>query len=93
MCGILSFTPLDLVDLFFDFEGFQVVELWFVRLEFGIKFVFTAFFLRKASVSLERARLATDDDRLSCYHRMQTALTISLRSNSTTRPPLSPVAR
>ena len=30
MRGILTFAPLDLIDLFLDFQGLQVVEFWFV---------------------------------------------------------------
>jgi hypothetical protein len=45
MGGILSFTPLDLVNLLLDFERFKVIELWLVRLEFGVEFVFAALFL------------------------------------------------
>jgi hypothetical protein len=43
--GILPSTPLDLVDLLFDFEGLEVIELGFVRLEFGVEFVLASFFL------------------------------------------------
>ena len=43
--SILSPTPLDLVDLLFDFEGLEVIELGFVRLEFGVEFVLAGFFL------------------------------------------------
>jgi hypothetical protein len=45
MGGILSFTPLDLVNLLLDFEGFEIIELGFVRLEFGVEFVLASFFL------------------------------------------------
>lgn len=45
MGGILSAAPFDLVDLFFNFEGFQVIELGFVGLELGVKFVFTSLLL------------------------------------------------
>jgi hypothetical protein len=41
MGSILSSTPLDLVDLFFYFEGFEVVEFGFVGLKFGMELVFT----------------------------------------------------
>jgi hypothetical protein len=43
--GVLAAAPLDLVDFLFDFEGFEVVEFWFVRLEFGVEFVLAGFFL------------------------------------------------
>lgn len=41
----MSSTPLDLVDLLFDFEGLEVIELGLVRLELGVEFVFASFFL------------------------------------------------
>lgn len=50
MRGILASTPLYLIDFLFDFEGFQIVKLGFVRLEFGVKLVFTGFFLPEVSV-------------------------------------------
>ena len=46
MGGILSFAPLDLIDLFFDFQRLQVVKLGFMRLELCIEFVLAALFLR-----------------------------------------------
>jgi hypothetical protein len=45
MRRILAATPLDLVDLFFDLEGLQVVELRFVRLELGVELVFASLLL------------------------------------------------
>ena len=45
MRGILSFAPLDLVDLLLNFERLKVVEFWFVRLELGVELVFASFFL------------------------------------------------
>jgi len=53
MGSILSSTPLDLVDLFFYFEGFKVVEFGFVGLKFGMELVFTCFFLWPQSVSAQ----------------------------------------
>jgi hypothetical protein len=50
MRGILAAAPFDLVDLFFDLERFQVVELGFVRLELGVELVFAGFFLLAVSV-------------------------------------------
>jgi hypothetical protein len=46
MSLILSFTPLDLVDLLLNLQGFEVIELWLVRLKFGIELVLAAFFLQ-----------------------------------------------
>ena len=42
---ILATTPLDLVDLFFDFERLEVVELGLVRLELGVELVFASLLL------------------------------------------------
>lgn len=36
---VLPPAPPDLVDLLFDFERFEVVELWLVRLELGVELV------------------------------------------------------
>jgi len=38
-------APLDLVDLLFDLEGFEVVEFGLVRLELGMELVLACFFL------------------------------------------------
>ena len=43
---VLSFAPLDLVDLLLNLERLEVVKLWLVRLEFGVELVFTALFLK-----------------------------------------------
>lgn len=32
-------APFDLVDLLFDFQGFEIVEFGLVGLEFSVKFV------------------------------------------------------
>jgi hypothetical protein len=45
MGSILSPAPLDLVNLLFYLEGFQVIEFGFMGLEFGMEFVFASFFL------------------------------------------------
>jgi hypothetical protein len=45
MRGILAFAPLDLVYLFLNFEGFEVIEFGLVRLEFGMEFVLACLFL------------------------------------------------
>lgn len=52
MRSILPSTPLDLVDLFFYLQGFEVVELGFVRLELCVEFVFARFLLLGMSVGL-----------------------------------------
>ena len=104
MGGILSFTPLDLVNLLLDFERFEVVELRLVRLELGVEFVFAALFLFRESVRLQGGVGEVDRGRWNdeaaptaqvcnrCNQGSQVR-TISFLSNNTTRPPLSPVAR
>jgi hypothetical protein len=47
MRGILPTAPLDLVDLFLDFERLEVVKLGLVGLKLGVKFIFARFFLQK----------------------------------------------
>jgi hypothetical protein len=42
----LSAAPLDLVDLLFNLEGFEIIELGLVGLELCVKLVFARFFLR-----------------------------------------------
>lgn len=42
---VLALAPFDLIDLLLDFKRFQVVELWLVRLKFGIELVFASLFL------------------------------------------------
>lgn len=51
MCCILAAAPLDLVDLFLDFQRFEVVEFWLMALKFSVKFVFAAFLLSKIGSS------------------------------------------
>ena len=45
MRGILSFAPLDLIDLLLDLQRLEIIELWFVRLELGVELVFATLFL------------------------------------------------
>ena len=42
MSGVLALAPAALVDLLLDLEGLEVVELWLVGLEFGVKLVLAA---------------------------------------------------
>lgn len=42
---VLASAPLDLVDLLFDLQTFEVVELWLVRLELCVELVLTSLFL------------------------------------------------
>ena len=98
MRRILSFAPSNLVDLLLNLERLEVVKLWLVRLELGVKFVFAALFLvdRKGCgfhrwekrTSLATAIRADTRGSVRVGER-----TMSFRSNNTTRPPLSPVAR
>jgi len=53
MRRVLSFAPFDLVNLFFDFKGFQVIKFRLMRLEFGVEFVFTTFFLERKGEQFE----------------------------------------
>jgi hypothetical protein len=45
MRGILATTPLNFIDLLFDLEGLEIIELRLVRLELGMEFVLAGFFL------------------------------------------------
>ena len=45
MRRILAATPFDFVDLFFDLEGLEVVELRLVRLELGVELVLAGLLL------------------------------------------------
>jgi hypothetical protein len=45
MGSILSFTPLDLVDLLLDLERLEVIKLGFMGLELCVELVFAALFL------------------------------------------------
>jgi hypothetical protein len=49
MGGVLSAAPLDLVDLLFYLQGFEVIELGLMRLKFGMKLVFARLLLRRVS--------------------------------------------
>ena len=51
MRRILAATPFDLVDLFFDLEGLEVVELRLVRLELGVELVFASLLLEDCQMS------------------------------------------
>lgn len=82
MGSILSTAPLNLINLLLDLERLQVVKFRLMGLELGVKFVFTRFFLRRIRKSAATKLL-----------RAGQGSTVSFRSNRTTRPPLSPVAR
>lgn len=46
---VLSSAPLDLVDLLFYLQGFEVVEFWLVRLELGMELILACFLLPTVS--------------------------------------------
>lgn len=81
MRGILPSAPLDLVDLLLDLEGLEIVELRFVGLKLCVELVFASFLLLGCQC------------RASPASQQVAGLTLSFRSNNTTLPPLSPVAR
>jgi hypothetical protein len=90
--GVLSFAPLDLVNLLLDLERLEIIELGLMRLELCVKLVFAALLLQdrrkrgnRFSDEIQPARGTASGQRKE--------RTCSLRSNRTTRPPLSPVAR
>jgi hypothetical protein len=84
MRRILSTAPLYLVDLLFYLERLQVVEFRLVGLKFGVELVLAGFFL-VTSASLSQL--------MQPHAHSQRLHTVSFLSKSTTRPPLSPVAR
>jgi hypothetical protein len=45
MRSILPSAPLNLVDLFLDFQRFEIIELGFMRLEFCVELVLASLFL------------------------------------------------
>ena len=50
MGRVLPFAPLDLIDLLFDLQRLEVIELWLVGLKLGVKLVLASLFLpRKAT--------------------------------------------
>ena len=54
MRGVLSLAPFDLVDLFFYFQGFQIIKFRLMRLELRVELVLAGFLLPTVSYS-ERA--------------------------------------
>jgi hypothetical protein len=122
MSRVLTFTPLDTVDLLLDLQRFQVIELGLVRLaervesrgvssiwssgetlppylrikyedsQLGVELVLAALLLLEGKYMLSNQRLQWGW-REQEPGRMGDLRTDSFRSNKTTRPPLSPVAR
>ena len=88
MRGILSAAPFDLVDLLFYLKGFQIIELGLVGLELGMELVFAGLLLPWVLVHAAAGFRSHD-----CCPSTLEEHTVSFLSNSTTLPPLSPVAR
>lgn len=93
MGGILSAAPFDLVNLFLDLKGLEVVELGLVGLKLGVEFVLAGFFLLCKLETAEYVATTAKPDWGGGVWKALWLLTVSFRSKRTTRPPLSPVAR
>ena len=73
MRGILSFAPLDLIDLLLDLQRLEVIELWLVRLKLCVKLVLASLFLpKKATWTGQHIIIPTRKTRLrgrrAAYH-------------------------
>lgn len=75
MRRILSSAPFDLVDFLLYFEGFEVIEFGFVRLEFGMKLVLAGLFLQ--TVSPRSIKLICITHRLVSLEKNNTATFVS----------------
>lgn len=87
--SILSFAPLDLVDLFFDFERLEVVELWLVRLELGVELVLAALFLLDSTGGRRGKQSVCETRRQTAFRSQMTTAgatyrVIALEENDTT---------
>lgn len=72
---ILPSTPFDFVDLLFDLERLEVVELRLVALEFSVELVFTALFLSVRAISDSYPKLRRKDHiKYSLIHCARTVL-------------------
>lgn len=49
---VLSFTPFDLIDLFFNFQTLQIIKLGFMGLELGVKTILAILFLLYRSMHM-----------------------------------------
>ena len=97
MRRVLPFQPPDFVDLLFDLQTFEIVELGFVALKRTVDVVFSS-----ARVGFFRLQIHEIKHFLllcSCVSfffllsgRFRSTLTAGSRWKMTTRPPLSPVA-
>ena len=54
MGGVLSFAPLDLVDLLLDLQRLEIVEFGFMGLELGVELVLASLFLFRRSIRIGR---------------------------------------
>jgi len=91
VCIVLPFAPSDFVNLFLNLHTLEIVKLRLVALELSPKLVLTTLFLRDKKNEKDEKK---KKERKKRKRRKQVkVLTPSSRSKSTTRPPLSPVAR
>lgn len=108
MRRVLTPAPFDLVDLLLDLQTLQVVELGLMRLELGVELVLASFFLERGRRAVHNRdtsdvttclfsfcafRMSAVEKEVSRSQINIQGRTLSFRSNNTTRPPLSPVAR
>lgn len=70
MGGILSTAPLDLVDLLFDLEGLEVIELGLVGLELGVELVLAGFFLLRWLETARYNSVVTTRPEVLAAHRL-----------------------
>jgi hypothetical protein len=89
MCRVLALAPANLVDLFFNLQTLQIVKLRFMGLELRVKLVLASLFL--IAMRFQRRKIAQKAGLVERGRKEM--LTPSFLSNSTTRPPLSPVAK
>ena len=77
---VLSPTPLDLIDFLFYFQGFEVIELGFMRLKLGVELVLACFLLLAVRLrSAWRSNRGLKARRSEVAHRF-----VSLKKNDAT---------
>jgi hypothetical protein len=69
---ILSFAPSNLIDLLFNLERFEVIELGLVRLELGVELVFAALLLMQPEGCMFNRRLDEKSEAVSRADQMYT---------------------
>jgi hypothetical protein len=79
----LSAAPLDFVDLFFNFERFEVVKLGFVGLELGMELILARLFLQVYLSELADQDNGSLELKKSCVEMMTYRL-IPLEKNDAT---------